>query len=191
MTFYKFSVTVPMFKPDDNKYEKSHFSSVLDLAKENLLKYRQEEKALSDELYTLLETYGAKDVEALSMIDNIQVMYERAQHEASRAEKARQKPFFGRIDFLDEKQKSEDTIYIGKVGISRDVTHLEVIDWRAPIANSYYESHLGEVSYTVPKEGTFNINLKKKRTYEIKDDSLISYFDSDVVANDELLNKYL
>ena len=191
MTFYKFSVTVPMFKPDDNKYEKSHFSSVLDLAKENLLKYRQEEKALSDELYTLLETYGAKDVEALSMIDNIQVMYERAQHEASRAEKARQKPFFGRIDFLDEKQKSEDTIYIGKVGISRDVTHLEVIDWRAPIANSYYESHLGEVSYSVPREGTFNINLKKKRTYEIKDDSLISYFDSDVVANDELLNKYL
>ena len=74
---------VPMFNPDDNKYEKSHFSSVLDLAKENLLKYRQEEKALSDELYTLLETYGAKDVEALSMIDNIQVMYERAQHELS------------------------------------------------------------------------------------------------------------
>lgn len=180
-----------MFKPDDNTYEQSHFASVLALSKENLSRYRQEEKALSDELYTLLETYGAKDVEALSMINNIQVMYERAKHEAARAEKARQKPFFGRIDFIDEKNKSKDTIYIGKVGISRDVTKLEVIDWRAPIANSYYESHLGEVTYTVPKEGSFDIDLKKKRTYEIKDDSLLSYFDSDVVANDELLNKYL
>ena len=180
-----------MFKPDDNTYEQSHFASVLALSKENLSRYRQEEKALSDELYTLLETYGAKDVEALSMINNIQVMYERAKHEAARAEKARQKPFFGRIDFIDEKNKSKDTIYIGKVGISRDVTKLEVIDWRAPIANSYYESHLGEVTYTVPKEGSFDIDLKKKRTYEIKDDALLSYFDSDVVANDELLNKYL
>lgn len=180
-----------MFKPDDNNFEQRHFASVLELTKENLSKYNQEEKALSDELYTLLETYGAKDVEALSMIDNIQIMYERASHEAKRAEKARQKPFFGRIDFVDEKHKSNETIYIGKVGISRDVTQLEVIDWRAPIANSYYESHLGEVTYTVPKEGAFSIDLKKKRTYEIKDDALVSYFDSDVVANDELLNKYL
>ena len=180
-----------MFKPDDNTYEQSHFASVLAPSKENLSRYRQEEKSLSDELYTLLETYGAKDVEALSMINNIQVMYERAKHEAARAEKARQKPFFGRIDFIDEKNKSKDTIYIGKVGISRDVTKLEVIDWRAPIANSYYESHLGKVTYTVPKEGSFDIDLKKKRTYEIKDDAMLSYFDTDVVANDELLNKYL
>ena len=106
-----------MFKPDDNTYEQSHFASVLALSKENLSRYRQEEKSLSDELYTLLETYGAKDVEALSMINNIQVMYERAKHEAARAEKARQKPFFGRIDFIDEKNKSKDTIYIGKVEI--------------------------------------------------------------------------
>ena len=50
-----------MFKPDDNNFEQSHFAAVLALTKENLEKYRKEEKALSDELYTLLETYGAKD----------------------------------------------------------------------------------------------------------------------------------
>ena len=66
-----------MFKPDDNNFEQSHFAVVLALTKENLEKYKKEEKALSDELYTLLETYGAKDIEALSMIDNLQVMYER------------------------------------------------------------------------------------------------------------------
>lgn len=180
-----------MFKPDDNQFEQSHFNSILSLSKENLEKYEAEEKALSDELYTLLETYGAKDVEALSMIDNIQVLYERAQHEAVKARKARNKPFFGRIDFIDLKSNSEDTLYIGKTGIARDITHLEVIDWRAPVANAYYESHLGELTYTVANEGSFDIDLKKKRTYEIKDDELTAYFDAEVVANDELLNKYL
>lgn len=180
-----------MFKPDDNQFEQAHFKSVLTLSQENLEKYEAEEKARSDELYTLLETYGAKDVEALSMINNIQVLYERAQHEAVRARKARNKPFFGRIDFIDLKSNGEDTLYIGKTGIARDITHLEVIDWRAPVANAYYESHLGKVTYTVANEGSFEIDLKKKRTYEIKDDKLTAYFDAEVVANDELLNKYL
>lgn len=180
-----------MFSPDDNQFEQKHFESILRLTAENLTKYREDEKRLSDELYTLLETYGAKDVEALSMIDNIQVLYERAQREAARAEKARSKPFFGRIDLIDENHGGEETIYIGKVGINRDITHIEVVDWRAPISNSYYESHLGKITYSVPNERDFEIDLKKKRTYEIKDDKLASFFDTDVVANDELLNKYL
>ena len=179
-----------MFSPDDNQFEQKHFESILRLTAENLTKYREDEKRLSDELYTLLETYGAKDVEALS-IDNIQVLYERAQREAARAEKARSKPFFGRIDLIDEGHGGEETIYIGKVGINRDITHIEVVDWRAPISNSYYESHLGKITYSVPNERDFEIDLKKKRTYEIKDDKLASFFDTDVVANDELLNKYL
>lgn len=180
-----------MFSPDDNQFEQKHFESILRLTAENLTKYREDERRLSDELYTLLETYGAKDVEALSMIDNIQVLYERAQREAARAEKARSKPFFGRIDLIDEGHGGEETIYIGKVGINRDITHIEVVDWRAPISNSYYESHLGKITYSVPNERDFEIDLKKKRTYEIKDDKLASFFDTDVVANDELLNKYL
>lgn len=40
-------------------------------------------------------------------------------------------------------------------------------------------------------EGTFEIDLNRKRTYEIAEDQLIDFFDSDVVANDELLTKYL
>ena len=180
-----------MFSPDDNQFEQTHFESILKLTAENLERYKADEKRLSDELYTLLETYGAKDVEALSMIDNIQVLYERAQREAARAEKARSKPFFGRIDLIDENHGGEETIYIGKVGINRDITHIEVVDWRAPISNSYYESHLGKIKYSVPNERDFEIDLKKKRTYEIKDDKLASFFDTDVVANDELLNKYL
>lgn len=66
-----------------------------------------------------------------------------------------------------------------------------VIDWRAPIASVYYESSLGPCKYTESSEGTFEIDLNRKRTYEIAEDKLIDFFDSDVVANDELLTKYL
>ena len=39
--------------------------------------------------------------------------------------------------------------------------------------------------------GTYEVDLKRKRTYEIENDQLKDFFDSDVVANDELLTKYL
>ena len=35
------------------------------------------------------------------------------------------------------------------------------------------------------------IDLELKRTYEIEEGKLLDYFDSEVVANDELLTKYL
>ena len=50
---------------------------------------------------------------------------------------------------------------------------------------------MGTCQYTVSSEGTFEIDLKRKRTYEIENDRLKDFFDSDVVANDELLTKYL
>ena len=108
-----------------------------------------------------------------------------------RYEKARKKPYFGRIDFRDPKAKADETFYIGRVGITDSSSDPVVLDWRAPIASVYYESRMGTCQYTVSSEGTFEIDLKRKRTYEIENDRLKDFFDSDVVANDELLTKYL
>ena len=66
-----------------------------------------------------------------------------------------------------------------------------MLDWRAPIASVYYESSMGPCTYTVSSEGTYEMDLVRKRTYEIEQDVLKDFFDSDVVANDELLTKYL
>lgn len=75
--------------------------------------------------------------------------------------------------------------------IAKDPANPEVIDWRAPIASVYYDAALGDVSYYVKGEGRFHIDLTRKRTYEIENDELKDFYDSDVVANDELLTKYL
>ena len=48
---------------------------------------------------------------------------------------------------------------------------------------------MGPCTYTVSSEGTYEMDLVRKRTYEIEQDVLKDFFDSDVVANDELLTK--
>lgn len=171
--------------------EEAHLAQTIEITQQNLDKNIAQEQSLKEDIHTLLETYGAKDVEALSLIDNTQLMYETVKRDRSRLEKARKKPYFGRIDFYDEDSKKDEALYIGRVGISKNIIDQVVIDWRAPVASVYYENAVGPCGYTVQNEKTYAIDLLMKRTYEIENDTLKDFYDSDVVANDELLTKYL
>lgn len=171
--------------------EEAHLAQTIEITQQNLDKNIAQEQSLKEDIHTLLETYGAKDVEALSLIDNTQLMYETVKRDRSRLEKARKKPYFGRIDFYDEDSKKDEALYIGRVGISKNIIDKVVIDWRAPVASVYYENAVGPCEYTVQNEKTYAIDLLMKRTYEIENDTLKDFYDLDVVANDELLTKYL
>ena len=138
-----------------------------------------------------METYGAKDKEALALLFNTQSQMKENQRDLIRCRKARKKPYFGRIDFRDARIRQTESYYVGGWGFPKSGQEPLVIDWRAPVASVYYENSLGPCRYTVKNEGVFEIDLKRKRTYEIADDKLKDFYDSDVVANDELLNKYL
>lgn len=171
--------------------EEAHLAQTIEITQQNLDKNIAQEQSLKEDIHTLLETYGAKDVEALSLIDNTQLMYETVKRDRSRLEKAQKKPYFGRIDFYEEDSKKDEALYIGRVGISKNIIDKVVIDWRAPVASVYYENAVGPCGYTVQNEKTYAIDLLMKRTYEIENDTLKDFYDSDVVANDELLTKYL
>ena len=171
--------------------EEAHLTQTIEITQQNLDKNIAQEQSLKEDIHTLLETYGPKDVEALSLIDNTKLMYETVKRDRSRLEKARKKPYFGRIDFYDEDSKKDEALYIGRVGISKNIIDKVVIDWRAPVASVYYENAVGPCEYTVQNEKTYAIDLLMKRTYEIENDTLKDFYDSDVVANDELLTKYL
>lgn len=171
--------------------EEQYLARTIRVAEQNLERNLAGEKKLADDLHDLMESYGAKDVEALSMLHNTQIIYEETKRDRERCERARKKPYFGRIDFYDEDLKKDEACYIGRVGISENITDKVVIDWRAPVASVYYENALGRCTYSVKNEKTYEIDLHRKRTYEIEDDQLKDFYDSDVVANDELLTKYL
>ena len=173
------------------KAEEEQLAWIIQIAQDNLEKVEKAGTQLADELHELMETYGTKDKEALAMFHNTQSQLRENQRDLFRSRKARSKPYVGRIDFKDPKIPYAESYYIGRVGISKDGSEPVVIDWRAPIASVYYENNMGRCSYTVKNEGVCEIDLKRKRTYEIAEDRLVDFFDSDVVANDELLTRYL
>lgn len=171
--------------------EEHQLAYVIGVAQEHLLQARKAIREANEDLADLMEVYDAKDKEGLTLWNNATARLKEYKQNMVRLEKARKKPYFGRIDFLAEEKQQKEAYYIGRVGISGDDAQPLVLDWRAPIASVYYESGLGPCSYTVLSEGTHTIDLERKRTYEIENDRLKDYFDSDVVANDELLTKYL
>lgn len=186
--------TIHKFRPIpglSREAEERQLAEIIRIAQDNLEKAEKSGEQLADELQDLMETFGTKDKESIALFHNTQSQLRENQRDLIRYRKARTKPYFGRIDFKDPKIPYAESYYVGRVGISKDSFEPVVIDWRAPIASVYYENNTGYCRYTVKNEGICEIDLKRKRTYEIADDRLVDFFDSDVVANDELLTKYL
>ena len=171
--------------------EEEYLCRTLEVVKRNVESYSGEVARMQENIDEMLAHYHDNDVEVLTILNNTVTMHEHMKRALMRNEKARNKPYFGRIIFRDEKSGREESLYIGRGGISKDATHQVVVDWRAPVANAYYENNLGKCSYTAPGGVEIGIDLERKRTYEIEGGKLLDFFDSEVIANDELLTKYL
>ncbi|MBE5960544.1 MAG: DUF4968 domain-containing protein [Lachnospiraceae bacterium] len=172
--------------------EEKQLADIIKVAQENLERTEKYNQELTDELKDMLDAYETRDKEILALWHNTESRFQENKRDLMRCLKARNKPYFGRIDFKDPNVKWDESYYVGRVGIAKN-GGLDpiVIDWRAPLASIYYENSLGNCTYEVKNEGVHEIDLKRKRTYEIAKDKLVDFFDSDVVANDELLTKYL
>ena len=171
--------------------EEEYLHQTLDIVKRNVENYESEIREMSEQIEEMLQHYHDNDVEVYTQLGNTVTMRDHMQFALMRNRKATKKPYFGRIDFLDETLQKEESLYIGRGGIAKDTTHQMVVDWRAPVANAYYENGLGECSYCAPDGRELPIRLDLKRTYEIDQGKLLDYFDTEVIANDELLTKYL
>ncbi len=171
--------------------EEKRLRYTIGITEQKLESTKQNVMMLAQELHALQEEFDEEDRESQALWHNTDARFRQVNQELQRASQARKKPYFGRIDFVDKQIGKEEVYYIGRSVIAKNPAHPEVIDWRAPIAGVYYDSQLGETEYSVRGEGKFQIHLSRKRTYEIEEDVLKDFYDSDVVANDELLTKYL
>ena len=77
-------------------------------------------------------------------------------------------------------------VYIGAAGITdKDRTPL-IVDWRSPVAETYYNQEMGTTSYQVDgKKRT--VELELRRQFDITRDKLNLYFDTTVAIEDSLL----
>lgn len=180
----------------DREAEEQQLKKILEVAQKNLERTERHQAGLSDQLKEMLDSFDARDKEMQALWNNTESLFQESKRERLRCMKARKKPYFGRIDFTGAGLSEPESYYVGRVGISLNGVEPLVIDWRAPMASVYYENALGTCTYEV-KDTTedetrvHEIDLFRKRTYEIAEDKLIDFFDSDIVANDDLLTKYL
>ncbi len=171
--------------------EEKHLAQTLKVIQNNLDNYGVQVNKMKEDIDEMLEHYHDDNPEMILLLNNTITLHDHMKRALERNEKALHKPYFGRIIFKDEMLNKEESLYIGRGGISKDATHQVVVDWRAPVANAYYENGLGKCSYMAPGGKEIEIDLKLKRTYEIEKGELLDYFDSEVIANDDLLTKYL
>ena len=171
--------------------EELHLKETLEIIRQNVERYDKEVAALRTDIDDMQAHFHDDNPELINTLENTYTMYDFQNRTLERNKRALKKPYFGRIDFHDETLDTDEAFYIGKCGISKDATHPLIIDWRAPVANVYYENGLGPCSYISPEGNELPIDLKLKRTYEIADGKLLNMFDTEVIANDDLLTSYL
>ncbi len=171
--------------------EEKHLEETLAVIHANVDSYGRQVREMRESIDEMLEHYHDDNPELDLLLNNTITLHDHMARALTRNEKALDKPYFGRICFCDPGLMREESLYIGRGGISRDTTHQEVIDWRAPVATTYYENGLGKCSYRSPAGNEIEIDLLLKRTFEIEKGRLLDFYDSEVISNDDLLTKYL
>lgn len=179
-----------MTKDTERLREEAHLKECVGIIRKNIAAYEKDVAVMGEEIQDMYKRYHDNDPEIFTELSNTITMHDNMKQALAKNLRALKKAYFGRID-IREAGRDKETFYIGKGGVMKDGTTIIVIDWRAPIANVYYENGLGTCTYTAPEQQEITIDLQRKRTYEVDEDRLLEYYDSEVVANDELLTKYL
>lgn len=184
-------------KSKEWQQEEAHLKECRALIAANIAEYEQQYEERHKETKALFDEVQSGNVELYDQMMTSRSLEEHSLNQLNKNQAAYDKPFFGRIDYRNLDERLFESIYIGKHGILRDKTDVEIVDWRAPISTVYYENELGEGTYSIPdshndgKGHVYHIDLSLKRTYDIEEGHLQGFYDSDVAANDELLVKYL
>lgn len=172
--------------------EERHLQETLRKIDAHIERYSREASQLREVNQERYEMYRSSDsdmhndlVVGLSYEDQVRFMLRQNQLAAL-------KPYFGRIDYVEKEEAAEAfSLYIGKHGVSDGPGQPLIVDWRAPISSIYYDSDVGESSYLAPEGERIHVRIDLKRTFEIENRQLIDFYDTDVIANDDFLTKYL
>ncbi|MGG3562461.1 RNA polymerase recycling motor HelD [Neobacillus rhizosphaerae] len=105
--------------------------------------------------------------------------------------KLKYSPYFGRIDFYEEGEKSADQVYLGIASLmDQHDENFIIYDWRAPISSLYYDYAPGPAEYKTP-EGDIKGEMLLKRQFIIRASKIKGMFDTGVTIGDEILQEVL
>lgn len=162
---------------------------------EEKIQVRRSEISKMQEYYW--ESYNEYDEFGYEKIDNDRLLREEMNSHGelmkkyARYLKMKDSPYFAAITFRYEGEEEEETYYIG-IGDFSPYKGAEplVCDWRAPISGLFYDYDVGKASFQAPAGEIFG-ELIRKHQYKIKNGKLLYMIDSDIVINDDILQKEL
>jgi len=99
--------------------------------------------------------------------------------------KLKESPYFARIDFRTKESQTTTKHYIGRFAFNHE-NELFIFDWRAPIANMFYDCEVGQAGYDAPI-GRIEGMLTRKRQFKIKNGKLEYALESTVNIQDDIL----
>ena len=162
---------------------------------EGKMEFRRSEIAKMQEYYW--ESYNEYDEFGYEKFDNDRLLKEELDSHGeliktyARYQKMKDSPYFAAITFRYEDEDDPDTYYIGIGDFSPTKGDVPLVcDWRAPISGLFYDYEVGKASFKAPMGEIFG-ELLCKHQYKIKNGKLLYMIDSDIVINDEVLQKEL
>ena len=160
--------------------ESNHFGAAQDLID------MSEEVALNFSGYDeALETYAA--IETLnSVIDAYNLYHDANVDKLRRVALLLAQPYFAKVTLEMRPGQPPRDVYIGAAGITDDNRRPLVVDWRSPVAETYYNQEMGRTSYKVNGR-TRTVNLMLRRQFDLTRNKLNAYFDTTVAIEDSLL----
>lgn len=187
--------------PIDSELEKEEYphlenvvSKKIEEIKKLLPRMEKLEKELDDQIeivQTEVSEDDRKDAQKLynQLLKQMKILVERINRELIAVDS----PYFGKIQFKAKDSKSNNPLqlYIGKIAILDEHTNLPIVtDWRAPIANLYYQNSgpKDDVCFEAPV-GTRMGDLLQKRQFQISRARIHGIYDakSGNAAADEFL----
>jgi len=162
---------------------------------EQKLEFRLSEISRMQEYFW--ESYTEYDEFGYEKMDNDRLLREEADAHAelvkkyARYRKMMDSPYFAAITFRYDGEDEEETYYIGIGNFSASKAEPPLVcDWRAPISGLFYDYDIGRASFKAPV-GEISGDLTRKFQYKIKNGKLLYVIDSDIVINDDILQKEL
>lgn len=175
--------------------ESEHLDSCVKIIEKNIVFNNSKIKELIDSIDTSLNEYfngdnkSNVDYASIGQSDEFAALSRDLLNEKSfldlllkenaRLEKMRKSPFFAKVVFNGE------DYYIG-ISTVFDGEDIVIVDWRAPLADLYYESELGEAFYKV-KNKVIKGQLSLKRQFIIENGKLVDYVDGNLSIDDPIL----
>ncbi len=97
-----------------------------------------------------------------SVIDTYNQYHDFTVEKLGRVEMLLRQPYFAKVRLKMRPGRPSRDVYIGAAGITDEDRNPLIVDWRSPVAETYYNQEMGQTSYEVDgKKRTVELELRQ------------------------------